>query len=303
MSRGPGQWLGFAEAVGAACLWASSGVFAVSLFRMGVPPESLALLRPVLGGGLLAVLVWTFRRGSMRVPRRGLVVLVAGGAVTLGAFQLAYQLSIDAVGVPTTVALLYLAPAIVAVLSGRLLDEHPTRTHLALVAVTLAGVWLSVIGAEDVTATFGSAGLLWGVVAAFGYAGYTLLGRYAGPRWGSATTAVYSTVGAVIVLCVVVPVATGPVVLPTGWRAWGLLLAFSLTTITAAQLLFFDSLARIDAGRVSVATAAEPVVAAILATVLVSQGLRPIGWVGILLVVVGVAGAGLESNEKEAPSG
>jgi len=48
-------WVGVLEVVAAASLWGSSGVFSVSLFRMGVPPETLALFRPLFGAaGLVA---------------------------------------------------------------------------------------------------------------------------------------------------------------------------------------------------------------------------------------------------------
>ena len=48
-----GRRLGYLEALCAACLWGSSGIFSVHLFRMGVPPESVALLRSVVGALVL----------------------------------------------------------------------------------------------------------------------------------------------------------------------------------------------------------------------------------------------------------
>ena len=44
--------IGFLEAVAAAALWGSSGIFAVRLFQLGVTPHSVALLRMVIGTGL-----------------------------------------------------------------------------------------------------------------------------------------------------------------------------------------------------------------------------------------------------------
>ncbi|MDE3012587.1 MAG: EamA family transporter, partial [Gemmatimonadota bacterium] len=61
--------------------------------------------------------------------------------------------------------------------------------------------------------------------------------------------------------------------------------------------LFFDALARIDASRASIATAIEPVVAATLATMLLGQGLSTLGWTGIALVVLGVAGVGATARD------
>lgn len=294
-SASEGRWLGYVEAVAAACLWGSSGIFAVHLFRLGVPPDSVALLRPVVGVVVLIVGFALARPGSLVIDRTGFLMLGLGGGLAVGAFQVAYQRSTDAAGVPTTVALLYLAPAFVAATAGPLLGEWPTKRRVALVALTLAGVWLSVVGAEEVPSTFGTSGLVWGVLAGLTYAAYTLLGRFVTPRYGSVRTVVYSTLGACVVLAAFVPLATGPLVLPATPAAWALLVAFGVLTIAAAQFLFFDALARIDAGGASIATAAEPAVAAILATLLLSQGLRPLGWIGVGLIVAGVVGVGIGS--------
>lgn len=295
-----GRWIGYFEAIAAASLWGSSGIFAVSLFRLGVPPESVALLRPVVGVVFVTIFLALRAPGALRTDRRGLLVLGVGGGLAIGVFQLAYQLSTDAVGVPSTVALLYLAPALVAAASGPLLGEWPSRARVALVVVTLVGVWLSVLGADDVPPTFGTTGVAWGVVAGVSYGAYTLFGRFASPRFGAARTVLYSTLGSCAFLAIAVPVVSGPVVLPEGPRAWGLLLAFGLLTIAAAHFLFFDALARVEASRVSVAASIEPVVAAVLATSLLGQGLSSLGWGGIALVVLGVAGAGITRDRSRA---
>jgi DME family drug/metabolite transporter len=294
-------FLGGVEAMTAACLWGSSGVFAVHLFRMGVPPETVALVRPLIGVAILVAGFLVFRRAALRIGVRELLFLGLGGGAAVGVFQIAYQQSIDAAGVPTTVALLYLAPALVAAVSGPLLGEWPSRVRLALIALTLLGVWLTVSGAEQVEARFGATGLGWGALAAGAYAAYTLFGRYATPRFGSARTVVYSTAGACAFLAVAVPAAPGPLTLPASPDAWLLLTAFGALTIAGAQFLFFDALGRIEASSASVVTAVEPVVAALLATTLLSQGLSPLGWIGIALVVAGVAGVGLTSRREPAP--
>ncbi len=287
-----GRLLGYFEAVAAACLWGSSGIFAVHLFRLGVPPESVAILRPVIGIVFLLVGFGVARPHELRTDLRGLAVMGLGGGAAVAVLHAAYQFSTDAVGVPTTVALLYLAPAFVAAAAGPLLREWPTRGRVALVALTLAGVWLSVLGAERVPSTFGASGLAWGVLAAAGYALSTLFGRFATPRYGAVPTVVYSTLGACVFLVVLILGLGDPLVLPSTPEAWLLAVAFGALTVGAAQFLFFDALGRIEASGVAVATAAEPAVAAVLATLLLAQGLRPLGWLGVALIVAGVVGVG-----------
>jgi len=297
-------WVGVLEVVAAASLWGSSGVFSVSLFRMGVPPETLALFRPLFGAaGLLA---WALVRRTTtdgdtgsdarpsgspaRLDGTALLVLLGLGGAVMAVFQIAYQLSTDAVGVPSTVALLYLAPALVVGAAGPLLGEWPTARRVALAGLVVGGVWLSVLGAQEVATEFGSRGVGWGVLAAAGYAGYTVFGRVATPRWGSRATVTWSTVGSVGILLVLVPWLFGGVPLPGTPAAWGLLAVYGILTVAVAQYLFFDALGRLEASRVSIAASSEPVVAALLATLLLGQGLEPLGWVGLAVVVVGVTG-------------
>lgn len=291
-----GRLLGYLEAVTAASLWGSSGIFAVQLFRLGVPPETVALIRPLVGVALLFAGFAVANPSVLRVNLRGLLILGLGGGAAVGVFQVAYLMSTDAAGVPKTVALLYIAPAIVTAAAGPVLGEWPSGRRVALVALTLVGIWLTVLGARDVATTFGAVGLTWGVLAGLSYAIYTLFGRYFAPTFGAARTVLYSTLGACVVLALFLPLAAGPLAFPSRAGAWLLLFAFGGLTITVAQFLFFDALRRIEASGASIATAAEPAVAAVLASTLLSQGLSVVGWAGIVLVVVGIAGVGLSAR-------
>jgi DME family drug/metabolite transporter len=302
-AAGSRRFLGFAEAVAASCLWASSGIFSIHLFRLGVSPDSVALLRPALATLILVGVLAAARGAALRTDWRGLLVLGLGGGAAVGLFQIGYQLSMDAVGVPRTVALLYLAPAIVLTVSGPLLGEWPSLRRIGLAALTVGGVWVSVLGAEEVPATFGTSGVAWGVLAALGYAAYTLFGRFATPRYGAERTVLYSTGGAALLLALVASATSAPVTLPPSGRAWAVLAVFALLTVAAAQFLFFDALGRIEASAASIAAAAEPAVAALLATVMLSQGLRPIGWLGITLIVAGVVGIGRSEGRAGTADG
>ena len=61
--------------------------------------------------------------------------------------------------------------------------------------------------------------------------------------------------------------------------------------MSVAALLYFDGLKHVEASRASIIATAEPVVASILAAVLLGQTMEPLGWLGLVLVVGGVAGA------------
>jgi DME family drug/metabolite transporter len=63
----------------------------------------------------------------------------------------------------------------------------------------------------------------------------------------------------------------------------------SLGSVLAANFLFFAAAKRIDAAPTAVAATIEPVVGTLLALTLFNQQLTALGWIGLLMVVGGVA--------------
>ena len=176
-------------------------------------------------------------------------------------------------------------------LSGPILHEWPTRLQVALALVSVAGVWLTVTGGTGAVVRWTLPGIGWGVLCGAMYAAYTIFGRIAARRYSALSTTLFSTLGGCLLLLVAVPFAIGPIVLPTSARGWVLIVGYGIFTQAAATGLFYDALRRIETGRVAITATLEPVVAALLAWVLLDQGLQGRGWLGLAMVVGGVAGA------------
>ena len=286
-----GRAVGYLEVLLAGTLWALSGPISVTLFRLGLPPTSVALLRPLLGVVFLGVFLLAIDRRLFQLPWRTLVTMLLVGGVVVAIFQVAYQMSTDAVGVPSTVALLYLAPAIVVAVSPLLLGERLTAAKASLATLSVVGVWLTVVGSEGVGVDLTLGGLVWGVLCGAGYASVALYGRWFSPRYGALAPLFYSTLGGTVFLLVSYPLLGWRLELPVGTQQWGLMVLLALTTMALAPLALYHAMRKIEAGRAAIGTTIEPFVATLLAILLVDQGLRPVGWLGLVLLVVGVAGA------------
>jgi len=74
-----------------------------------------------------------------------------------------------------------------------------------------------------------------------------------------------------------------------GLAAWSYSLAQAIGPVVGANFLFFAGVRRIDAAPTAVAATVEPVVGTLLALILFGQQLTVWGWLGLLLVVGGVA--------------
>ena len=275
----------------AGALWGTSGPFSVALYRVGIPPSSVALIRPAAGLIFLFLFLALRGRGAFRLDLRDAVLLVGLGGLVVGLFQLSYQFSTEAVGVPATVALLYLAPAWVVGMSAVFLRERLTPARGGLALLSIVGVWLTVFGARGAGVDLGLRGILWGCVTGVTYGTYTLFGKVTGRTRGALIPLFWSTVGGTAAILVVFAVGSTPLVLPADPRTWALAFVFGLLTMAAAPLLLFSALRTLEAGRASIGTTIEPLVAAVLAFLLLDQSLNAVGWLGLGILVLGVAGA------------
>lgn len=300
-TEGPPPTRAYLQAVSAGALWGSAGPFSVALFRMGLPPESVAVWRLVVG--LLGLLLFALAvaPGRLAVDRRGLFLMLVPGGVATAGFHLAYQLSTEAIGVPSTVALLYLAPAIV-VAASPVLGEMPTLRKAGLAVVSVVGVWMTVLGAEGAAFRTGLGGVLWGIATGLGFASYTLFARWVTPRYGALPTLLYSSAAALVILATAYPLLGWEVAAPGSLEAWGTVALFGLATVTVAMLLFYHALGTIEASRAAIGATVEPLVAALLALLLLDQGLETLGWAGLALLVVGVTGAYAAPTRSEVRS-
>ncbi len=283
----------YLQVVLAGLLWATSGPFSVLLHRLGVAPETVALLRPAIGALFLVLIVLALPSGRRpAIPRgRTLAALTLGGGAIVATFHLAFQLSTQAIGVPATVALLYLAPALVLVGSAILLAEPLTPARIGLAVLSVIGVWMTALGARGEAIALTPTGIAWGVLSGVGYASYILFGKGFGPRLGPLVPLVWSTAGGAALLAAAWAVTARPLHLPEEATTWGILLGFGFLTVTASSLLLFRAMETLDAGRAAIGTTVEPLAAALLATLLLGQVLTLGGWVGLTLLLIGVVGA------------
>jgi DME family drug/metabolite transporter len=295
---------GYALALGAGSLWGTTGPLSTALYAEGAQLTGIGFWRVLLGALALAAWGAVWRRDLFRVDRRGLLIVGLGGGLLVALFEVAYQFGIAGAGVAGAAALLYTAPVMVAVIAHPLLGERLTSLRLGLAVVVMVGAALTVTGGSRAAAGGGpaslAAGVVGGLLAAVSYAGTTLLARWAVPRYGVRKVLFLEIVGGTAVLALVLPLAGHPPALPPGASAWAYIGALTVATVLLANFAFFAAVRRIEAAPTAVAATIEPVMGALLALLLFSQRLTALGWVGLAMVVGGVAaGYWREAFERE----
>ena len=263
----------------AAVSWALIGPVAKFAFRQGMSPEEVAFFRALLGGGFF--LVHALVRGRFRLDRRVLPAVVAFGVVGVGGFYLSYQLAVAYGGAALASVLLYTAPAWVAGMSAVWLSERITRRKALAVVLTILGVALLSRGVGG-TVEFSPLGVVFGLLAGFGYALYYLFGKLYFVRYpAEAVYAVAMPVGALVLL----PLVHRP---PPGVEAWGAVLVIAFVSTYLAYAFYAAGLARLEATRASVVAALEPVLASLFAFLWWGEVFTPSGLLGAALVLLAV---------------
>lgn len=282
---------GYSFALAAGALWGTTGPLSTALYTEGAAITGIGFWRVLLGVTVLA-LFGLVRRDLFRIDRAGLLLVGLGGGALVALFEVSYQFAIAGAGVAGAAALLYTAPIMVAILARPLLGETITALKVVLALVVMIGATLTVRGvAQEATPSVAglAAGVAGGLLAAVSYAGTTLLARFAVPRYGTVKVLFFEILGGTVILGTVLPlVGRAPAAPPTA-GGWLYLVVLAAGTVLAANFFFFAGVKRIEAAPTAVAATIEPVVGALLALVLFGQQLTGPGWLGLLLVVGGVA--------------
>jgi drug/metabolite transporter (DMT)-like permease len=284
---------GYVFGLGAGAVWGTTGPLSTALYAQGAALTGIGFWR-ILLGTLAFTAYGLVNRDLFRIDRRGLLLVGGAGGALVALFEVAYQFGIAGAGVAGAAALLYLAPVAVAVLAKPILGERLTALRLALAVVVMVGAWLTVRGGHPglsgVPVTGLVAGVTGGLLAAASYAGTTLLARWAVPRYGTFKVLFWEIAGGTLLLALILPLAGRPPLPPTTGAGWLFVLALAAGPVVLATVCFFNAVKRIDAAPTAIAANIEPVVGALLALMLFDQRLEALGWVGLVLVILGVSG-------------
>ncbi|MGW1448909.1 DMT family transporter [Micromonospora sp. NPDC002411] len=277
----------------AACFGAMA-IFGKLAYDAGVPTGELLLVRFTLAAVLLgvALLVRPGLRRASPAPgrpamngRRLLAVAIGLGAVGYAAQAGLFFSALELMDASLLALILYTYPVLVtvgAVLLGR--DRLSPRRGAALVAAS-GGTLLVLLGAGGVG--FHPLGALLAFAAALTYTIYILVADTVVHRLAPVVLSTLVLTGAAGTLAVRA-LLTGGVDLDFGWRGWFWLACIAVVSTVVAMLTFFAGLRRTGPSTAAILSTVEPVVTAVLATVVLGENLTVVQLVGGALVLSSV---------------
>lgn len=165
--------VGLALAAFSAATFGTSGSFASSLMVTGWTPGAAVTVRISLAALFLTVPAVIQLRGKWSLLRRSLPTVLAFGLLAVGGAQLFYFNAVDHLSVAVALLLEYSGTVLVVGWVWLRHGHRPRRRTLAGAGLALSGLVLvlDLTGAQHVDV----AGVLWGLAAATGLAGYFII--------------------------------------------------------------------------------------------------------------------------------
>jgi len=280
----------------------SGGLFAQPVYAAGVGWHVLMAWRFLIGGSLAwawVALRPSSRRGLRRMDRRAVLVSVALGILYSGNSS-TYFAGLETVPPGLAALIVYIYPALVAVLSLRFGRRLEGRRAWGALALALAGVALAV-GNIDAAEMPPPTGLLLMAASPVIYSFWIVLaarlsgeGR-AGVGQGADDGADPTAAGALMLTTTAVvfwlsALAFGRPVLPgeVPAAAWGGIAGVGIVSTFVAVQAFYAGAHRIGAARASIVSTVEPIWTIVLSNLLFDEVLGPLQLIGGAMILGGV---------------
>ena len=273
------------ESVAAICviiggsLWGIIGLFTRFLYGSGLSPMQITFARCLVTMAVMFLVTLSVDRKLFRIELKDIWMFIGTGIFSIVFFNIMYFTTQQMVSLSTASVLLYTAPCFVVVMSMILFKEKMTRNKaLALVLAFVGCVFTTGLGFGDI-----NIGIVYGILAGFGYALYSIFGKYALEKYSLITLIFYTFLIATICL---LPFCDLPYVAAQCGDAEVVMYILGLGIVSTILPYYFYTrgLKGMDAGKASIIAFVEPMVATILSIVIGDEfGIYNV--IGIVLIL------------------
>jgi drug/metabolite transporter (DMT)-like permease len=278
--------IGAAWVIGSAVAFAAMPIFGKVAYAEGMSPIGLLAWRFTIAAAALWLVV-ALRRSSLAFPGPGQSsrLLLLGGGVLAGEVAL-YFFGLQHLSAGLAEVLLFLFPAWVVLLTAVARRSMPGGVVASCTVLAVTGAALAVLGGADSLGQDAPIGVVLLLAASVVYAFYVILSGRAVVGVGALVTTTYVVTGAAATF-VLAAVATGAGN-PQTQMAWLAVVGIALISTVLAFGLLSAGLSVLPATHASVIATSEPVIAVILAAVLLGESVAIMQAAGVGLVVASI---------------
>lgn len=291
---------GYLLVAAAASLGATSGTFVKLLHNYQFDSYSLAFLRTYFAFLIALITAAIIRPGALRIPLKHIPFFASYAFVGISVLTAFYYQSFSLTTVATAVVLAYTAP-IFAMLLARVIYREPLDpTKIIALVIAVVGVVLAVGLYQPGNLRINGIGILFGLGAGLTYALSNIWGKKAVSDHKPLTVVVYIMGFGALFLLPLRPLSLLSV-LSSPPIAWLLLFGLAFLAAFSFYMLYATGLRYIEVGRATVVATVEPVIAVLLAFLVLGEAMEPLQIVGALLVISAALIAQMPRQPKMVP--
>ncbi|MGN1179802.1 MAG: DMT family transporter [Suilimivivens sp.] len=285
----------------AGCMWGLMGLLVRSLGAVGIASMEICFIRSIVTLISLFFIIILFRRSALRVRLKDIWCFIGTGAFSVTFFNFCYFKTMTLTSLSVAAVLLYTAPAFVMLMSAFLFQEKLSLQKIAALVIVFFGCAF-VSGIVGGAGALSAKGILYGLGAGFGYALYSIFGRYALQKgYDSLTISFYTFLCSSI--CTLF-LADGSAVAEAFSGNPALLcktIMLVLVVTLFPYLCYTKGLSGVENGTASVLASIEPVVATLVGVIIYKETLNVWNVIGICLVLLSIVMINL-NHLKRKPS-
>lgn len=272
------------------------GVAPVAVKALPFAAEVSAFYRVLLAVPFIALIGWNHRQVPLRVkPDRRLILLIVAATLFFAADLAVMHLAIRSTHVAVATLLTNCAPFFVALFGFMGLTRRPGRGELVFLPIALVGIFLLCGTGMDLGAGTRLEGIGLSLLAALFYAAYIVTIKHVRAYdIPSSYIMLAVTSGSAVLLSPLFFMAGSPV--PTDATQWALLLCLVLCGQVFGQLLVTIGLKHLSAAFGSLVLLIQPIVAALISWLLLSEQLGMAQLLGMSLVLIAIMASSLASK-------
>jgi DME family drug/metabolite transporter len=287
---------GYTIALSGVLLWSTTGILIKYLLdQYPLQPLTLAFWRNVFVTAALALGLWLFRRGALRINARDRRFLFFYG-LSLSLMNTLWTFSVDLNGAAVSTVLIYASPGITAIAGRLFFREQLGPIRLIAIAASAIGCVLVAQVYDPGAWNVNAAGIVIAILSAFSFSLYSLMGKAVFTRginsW-SATLCAFAIAAFTLIFT-----QNGSSLLSLGphFDGWLILIGLAVIPTLGGFGLYAASLGYLPTSTANLIATLEPVLTTILAFVLLQERLKGIQLVGSALIVSSVVSLRVEER-------
>lgn len=266
----------------AGIFWGTIGIFAKTLTQLGFDSAQNSTIRLVV----CAIILVLINIKHLKIKICDLWMFALLGIASLFSMSFVYFQAIKYTSLSLAAILLYTAPIMVTVMACIFYREK--MTVLKICALIFAFLGIVMISGFDSATNATPIGIVYGLLSAFAYSLYSIIGKFVLKKYSTKTTITYAFIFAALASIIFCDFgALSDIITSNNNKI--LLFAVMLGTgaVTAAipYALYTIGLTRTPAGKASIMASVEPLTATLIGVAFYSEKLGLVSVIGIIFIL------------------